>query len=419
MGEKIAGLDVLGPEYFTDPHAYHTRMRAQAAATEVVLPGGTKAWLVTRYEDARQALADQRFSKDYRAFPGIMQRNQVDGEEAGEFDSSLMQHMLNMDPPDHTRLRKLVTKAFTARRIEQLRSRVQEITDGLLDEMAAKAATTDSATINSGMDLVDALSFPLPITVICEMLDVPLDARDEFRVWSNTLVLGGPDAEAVQAAAGRMADYLTRLVDHKRANPGDDFFSELVHAEEGGERLDQLELISMAFLLLVAGHETTVNLITNGVHLLLRHPDQADRLRADRSLLPGAVEEFLRYESPVNHATIRVTVEDVEVGDVVIPKNSVVVVSLNGANRDGDRFPDADRFDITRPAGGHLAFGHGVHYCLGAPLARMEGEIAIGSLLDRFDFALAADPESLRWRQGTLMRGLESLPVSLTPRGPR
>ncbi|MBB5805130.1 cytochrome P450 [Saccharothrix ecbatanensis] len=415
MGEKIAGLDVLGPEYFTDPHAYHARMREQAAATEVVLPRGTRAWLVTRYEDARHALADQRFSKDYRAFPDVMRRNKVgDDDVPEEFDQSLMKHMLNLDPPDHTRLRKLVTKAFTARRVEQLRSRVQEITDGLLDEMAAKAATT-----GAGIDLVDALSFPLPITVICEMLDVPLDQRDDFRAWSNTLVLGGPDADAVQEAAGRMADYLTRLVEHKRSDPGDDFFSELVHADEEGDRLDHMELISMAFLLLVAGHETTVNLITSGVQLLLRHPDQAERLRADRSLLPGAVEEFLRYESPVNHATIRVTVEDVEVGDVVIPKGSVVVVSLNGANRDADRFPDADRFDITRPAGGHLAFGHGVHYCLGAPLARMEGEIAIGSLLDRFDFALAADPESLRWRQGTLMRGLESLPVSLTPRGPR
>ncbi|WP_447008544.1 cytochrome P450 family protein [Saccharothrix isguenensis] len=410
VGEKIAGLDVLGPEYFADPHAFHARMRGQAAATEVVLPRGTRAWLITRYEEARQALADQRFSKDYRAFPEVMRRNQVGSNESGEFDQSLMRHMLNMDPPDHTRLRKLVTKAFTVRRVEQLRSRVQEITDGLLDGMAGEAE----------VDLVEALSFPLPITVICEMLDVPMDERDDFRVWSNILVGGGgPDADAVPVAAGRMADYLTRLVDHKRANPGDDFFSELVHADEEGDRLDQLELISMAFLLLVAGHETTVNLITNGVLLLLRHPDQAAELRADRSLLPGAVEEFLRYESPVNQATIRVTLADVEVGDVVIPKDSVAVVSLNGANRDGARFPDPDRFDITRPAGGHLAFGHGVHYCLGAPLARMEGEIAIGSLLDRYDLTLAADPESLRWRQGTLMRGLESLPVSLTPRGPR
>ncbi|ONI88580.1 cytochrome [Saccharothrix sp. ALI-22-I] len=405
----MAGLDVLGEEYYADPHSYHAKLREQAAATEIVLPRGTKAWLVTRYEEGRLALADPRFSKHFERFPEVMERNRVAGDQPITFDQSLVQHMLNMDPPGHTRLRKLVTKAFTARRVEQLRPRIQEITDRLLDEMAGQ----------SEVDLIDALAFPLPITVICEMLDVPMDERDEFRVWSNVLVGGGPDVQAVQEAGAQMAGYLSRLVEHKRANPGDDFFSALVHASEDGDQLDQMELIAMAFLLLVAGHETTVNLIANGVYHLMRNPEQLDKLRADRSLLPGAVEEFLRYESPVNQATFRYTTEDVELGDVLIPKDSVVVVSLSGGNRDESRFPDADRFDITRPAGGHLAFGHGVHYCLGAPLARMEGEIAVGSLLDRFDLTPAAEPDSLRWRSGALIRGLHSLPVSLTPRGPR
>ena len=410
MGEKIAGLDVLGEEYFADPHGYHARLREQAAATEVVLPRGTKAWLVTRYEEARSALADPRFSKHFDRFPEVMERNQVGGNEPTAFDQSLVQHMLNMDPPHHTRLRKLVTKAFTARRIEQLRPRVQEITDRLLDEAGEKG----------DVDLVDALAFPLPITVICEMLDVPLDKRDEFRVWSNALVgAGGGDPKVIQEAGGNMAAYLAELVEHKRADPGDDFFSALVHADESGDRLSPMELIAMAFLLLVAGHETTVNLIANGVYHLLRDPEQLDALRADRSLLPGAVEEVLRFESPVNQATFRYTNEDVELGDVVIPKDSVVVVSLAGGNRDGSRFPDPDRLDITRQAAGHLAFGHGIHYCLGAPLARLEAEIALGTLLDRFDVAAAAELDALPWRPGTLIRGLESLPVSLTPRGAR
>lgn len=407
MGERIEGLEVLDEEYFADPHAFHARLRREAPATQVVLPRGAKAWLVTRYEEGRLALADPRFSKHFERFAEIIEKNQVQDVEAGVFDQSLAQHMLNMDPPHHTRLRKLVTKAFTARRIEQLRPRVQEITDGLLDEMARQGQ----------VDLLDALAFPLPITVICEMLDVPMDERDDFRVWSNVLVTGGTNVKAIQEAGTQMAAYLSRLVEYKRENPGDDFFSELVHAREGSDVLDHVELVSMAFLLLVAGHETTVNLIATGVLNLLRHPEQLEKLRADRSLLPGAVEEFLRYEGPVNQATFRYATEDVRLGDVVIPKDSLVLVSLLSGNRDERRFPDADRFDITRPAGGHLAFGHGVHYCLGAPLARLEGEIAVGSLLDRFDLELAAEPETLRWRESTLMRGLYSLPVNLTPRG--
>ncbi|MCE6993813.1 cytochrome P450 [Saccharothrix sp. S26] len=410
MGEQIAGLDVLGEDYFADPHAFHARLREEAAASPIVLPRGTRAWLVTRYEEARSALADPRFSKHFERFPEVMERNQLVHNEPTKFDEALVQHMLNMDPPHHTRQRKLVTKAFTARRVEQLRPRVQEITDRLLDEAGEKG----------DVDLVDALAFPLPITVICEMLDVPLDRRDEFRVWSNALVGGGTgDPQALQQAGANMATYLAELVEHKRANPGDDFFSALVHADDEGDRLNPMELIAMAFLLLVAGHETTVNLIANGVFHLARHPDQLAKLRADRTLLPGAVEEVLRFESPVNQATFRYTNEDVELGGVVIPKDSVVVVSLSGGNRDGSKFPDPDRFDIARHTAGHLAFGHGIHFCLGAPLARMEGEIAIGSLFDRFDVTVTAEEDRLRWRPVTLIRGLESLPVSLTPRGPR
>ncbi|MEU7531979.1 cytochrome P450 [Saccharothrix sp. NPDC042600] len=406
MGETATGPLVIDQEYFEDPHSVHARLREESAATPIVLPRGLRVWLVTRYEEARFALADPRFAKDHAKTNELAARHWTGEGDPVMFDQSLVRHMLNTDPPNHTRLRKLVTKAFTPKRVEALRPRIQEITDELLDAAARQGE----------VDLVEALAFPLPITVICELLNVPLDQRDDFRRWSNILVAGN-QPELMHEAGAAMAGFLAGLVADKRANPGDDFFSALVHATEDDDRLDEVELISMAFLLLVAGHETTVNLIANGVFNLLRHPDQLEKLRADRSLLPGAIEEFLRYEGPVNQATFRYTTEDVQVGDVLIPEGHFVLVSLVAANRDGARFPDADSFDITRPAGGHLAFGHGVHYCLGAPLARLEGEIAVGSLLDRFDIALAAEPETLRWRESTLMRGLYSLPVSLSDRG--
>ncbi|WP_433263681.1 cytochrome P450 family protein [Actinosynnema sp. CS-041913] len=408
MGENTITQEELGDEYFQDPHTFHAALREQSAAHQVVLPRGLKAWLVTRYEEARLVLADARFSKDYSQFEPLFDRHFVGEGERARFEQSLAQHMLNSDPPSHTRLRKLVTKAFTARRVERLRPRIQEITDELLDAVAGQPE----------VDLVEALAFPLPITVICEILDVPMDQRDDFRRWSNILLAGNEPA-IIQEAGGAMAAFLSRMVDDKRANPGDDIFSALVHATEDDDRLDHTELISMAFLLLVAGHETTVNLIATGVLNLLRHPEQLEKLRADRSLLPGAVEEFLRYEGPVNQATFRFTTEAVTVGDVTIPEGEIVLASLISANRDDNRFPDGETFDITRPAGGHLAFGHGIHYCLGAPLARIEGEIAVGTLLDRYDIGLADEPETLRWRSSTLIRGLYTLPVSLSARGPR
>ncbi|RKT56858.1 cytochrome P450 family protein [Saccharothrix australiensis] len=408
MGEGATALEVLDDEYFQDPHRFHAELREQSAARQVVLHRGLKVWLVGRYDEARFVLADPRFSKEFSGFEELFDKHHVGEGDRARFDQSLVQHMLNSDPPNHTRLRKLVSKAFTARRVEQLRPRIQQITDELLDAVAGQAE----------VDLVDALAFPLPITVICELLDVPMDDRDDFRRWSNILV-GGDEPAAVEEAGGAMAAFLSRLVEHKRANPGDDIFSALVHATDDNDRLDHTELVSMAFLLLIAGHETTVNLIANGVHNLLLHPEQLDKLRSDPTLLPGAIEEFLRYEGPVNQATFRYTTEDVVVGDVTIPAGEIVLASLIAANRDERRFPDAESFDITRPSGGHLAFGHGVHYCVGAPLARLEGQIAVGALLDRYDIGLAAAPETLRWRSSTLMRGLYTLPISLSARGSR
>jgi cytochrome P450 len=396
----------LDPSFFADPYAVYAALRDDGPVRRVVLPNGWDVWVVTRYAEARAALADPRLSKDPRSLAERFGDDMIRDDDI--VAASLRAHMLNADPPDHTRLRKLVTKAFTARRIDGLRPRIEAITDELLDELAAGAG-------HGPVDLIDTFAFPLPITVISELLGVPPDDRDDFRAWSTTIVSDGPDDE-MQTASAAMATYLSGLLAAKRADPGDDLLTALIQARDDEDRLDEHELVSMAFLLLVAGHETTVNLIGNGVLALLRRPDQLSRLRADPSLIPGAVEELLRYDGPVNLATMRFTTEPVVLGDGVrIPAGEFVLVSLASADHDPSRFADPDRLDVTRPVGGHLAFGHGIHYCLGAPLARLEGEIAFTCLLDRFPhLRLAGTPTDLRWRHSSLIRGLERLPVQLS-----
>ncbi|TNC23896.1 cytochrome P450 family protein [Amycolatopsis alkalitolerans] len=385
-------------DFAQDRHRLYERLRIEAPVCQAVLPRGLSAWLVTRYADAKALLADPRLSKDNKRVRELFQESS--GNQTA-FASSIAAHMLNMDPPDHTRLRKLVNKAFTARTVSRLRPRIEQIADELLDSIAAAG----------GVDLLEAYAFPLPITVICELLGVAVEDRDKFRTWSNTVV-SAASPEQLQEHSAALAGYLAELIASKRAHPTDDLLSDLVHVSDAGDQLSEIELISMAFLLLVAGHETTVNLIGNGMRALLERPDQLAALRADPSLLPNAVEEFLRFDGPVNVATLRFTTEPVPVGDAVIPANRFVMVSLLGANRDGEKFEDPHKLDITRPTGGHLAFGHGIHYCVGAPLARLEAEIAIGKLLARFGtIELDGAPGGLRWRDSTLMNGLETLPV--------
>jgi cytochrome P450 len=316
--------------------------------------------------------------------------------------------MLSADPPDHTRLRRLVSAGFTARRVERLEPRIAALAGELL------------AGMSGDVDLIDTYAFPLPIQVICELLGVPSADRDSFRTWSNTVVTGSLTgnptlAEAVRATVSEMVGYITELLADKRRRPGDDLLSALLNVREEGDQLTENELVSMVFLLLIAGHETTVNLIGNGMYLLLTHPDQLDTVKRDRGRLPGAIEEFLRYEPPVKTSTVRITSEPVSLGAVTIPAGEPVLISLLSANRDDAVYAGADRFDIARRDAGHLAFGHGIHFCLGAALARLEGRIAIGALLDRFpDVRLAVAPEELSWRPGLLIRGLATLPVHLT-----
>jgi len=394
----------IGEEFVHDPHALNRRLRAEGPVRPVTLPRGLQAWVVTRYADVRAALADGRLHKDSRQIDDLFERHSTNSERFIGGGESLIGHMLNSDPPDHERLRRLVNKAFTARRIEQLRPRIEEIAAGLLADIGAKA----------DVDLLDAFAFPLPITVICELLGIPAEDRDDFRTWSNILISGGVEPGVVQQAAVDMAGYLSNMIVTKRAEPGEDMMSALVTAADAGDRLSHDELIAMAFLLLVAGHETTVNLIANGVLALIDNPDQFAALRADRALLPGAIEEFLRFESPVKNATLRYTIEPTDIGGVVVPAGEFIVLALGSANRDPGRYADPDSLDIRRDTGGHMAFGHGIHYCLGAPLARLEAEIAFNGLLDAYDrIELAVPVEDLRWRPGVIIRGLERFPVHL------
>jgi cytochrome P450 len=387
----------LGPEYIHDPYSAHDRLRTESPVIDVVMPNGVRGWLVTRYADVRAALADPRLVKDRRKFCG----GQVPGWQSTA-EAILSGHMLNLDPPDHERLRRLVSKAFTPRRVEQLRPRVEEITGSLLDALSG----TDQ------VDLLETFVFPLPVIVIGELLGVPAEDRDNFRAWSAAAVCSTGDPAEAAGSAETMIEYLTALLGDKRATPADDLLSALIEAQESGDRLTEIELLAMVFLLLAAAHETTVNLIASGTLALLLNPAERDRLLADRSLLPSAVEELLRYVTPVSTATARFTIEPAGIGGVTIPPGQVVLVALSGANWDPARYAAPETLDLTRDTSGHMAFGHGIHYCLGAPLARMEAEIALGALLDRFpSMTLAVPPTSLRWRFSTLIRGLEALPV--------
>jgi cytochrome P450 len=397
-------VDLFDPAFTADPYPTYARLRSSAPVYRAALPDGRGVWLITRYEDVLAVLKDQRFVKDWHGALTPEQLAQV--PPIPEVMKPLSRNMLDTDPPDHERLRALVSKAFTPRLIERLRPRVQAISDGLLDAVQGRGE----------MDLIDDYAFPLPITVIAELLGVPAEDRNNFREWSDAAVSGNASQEYMEEILiphmQAFTDYLRSLFEEKRANPGDDLVSALVRAEEAGDRLSEDELLGMVFLLLVAGHETTVNLIGNGALALLQHPDQLRKLKEDPSLIKPAVEELLRYDGPVETSTERFAREDVEIGGQVIPRGEMVLVVLAAADHDPERFSDPDELDITRTDNRHLAFGKGIHHCLGAPLARMEGQIAISTLLRRMrNLRLKGSPESLSWRPGMILRGLRGLPV--------
>lgn len=403
--------ELFGWEFAADPYPAYGWLREHAPVRRTELPSGVEAWLVTRYADARQALADQRLSKN----PGHHREGGAHGRGKvgipGERSANLMTHLLNIDPPDHTRLRRLVSKAFTPRRVAAFEPRVRELTDGLIDSFAKRGEA----------DLIHELAFPLPLYAICDLLGVPAEDQDDFRAWAGMMIRHdrGPRG-GVGRAVKRMRAYLAELIHRKRQDPGDDLISGLIRASDHGEHLTGDEAAAMAFILLFAGFETTVNLIGNGTYALLRHPGQRTSWEeavasGDEARQNAAVEELLRYDGPVEMATWRFATEPLELGGQHVATGEPVLVVLAAANRDPAKFGAPDVLDLTRSDNQHLGLGHGVHYCLGAPLARLEGRVALGALFQRLPgLQLGIEPEELRWRGGLIMRGLRTLPVTFT-----
>ncbi|MEV7618328.1 cytochrome P450 [Streptomyces sp. NPDC089799] len=386
-----------------NPHDAHKHLRDSAPVQRITGPSGEPAWLVTRYDDVRSALADPRLSLD--------KANAAPGAYRGlPLPPALDANLLNMDPPDHTRIRKLVSRAFTPRRVEALRAPIRRTADALLDALGTEGRT----------DLIAAYAAPLPITVICDLLGVPEDHRQDFRAWTNELIAPDPSRpQAVKQAIGAMLAFFTGLIAHKRRHPADDLLSDLISARDtDGDMLSEDELTSLAFLILGAGYENTVQLIGNAVYALLSHPEHLERLRMDPSKLPEAVEELARYEGPALLAIRRFPTEDVTIGDATVPAGETVLLSLSAANRDPRRFAHPERLDFDRDTSGHLALGHGIHYCLGAPLARAEAEIALAALLERFSTLTLAEPEP-HWRPSLRARSLLDLPVEYKAAPPR
>ncbi|MBZ5489510.1 MAG: cytochrome P450 [Acidobacteriia bacterium] len=393
-----AAIDISSSLFKADPYPFYAQLRAEHPVFPVRLPDGQTAWLITRYDDALSALKDRRFSKD-KLNAGQKQ------PWIPAYFKPLARNMLDLDDPDHARLRGLVHKAFTPKIVESMRQGIESLTEKLLD----------AAQPCGRMDLVQDYALPLPTAIIAQMLGVPAGEQHKFHRWSSAIVSSQSSKWGTVWAiphAIAFLRFIRKLIRLRRNHPQSDLTSALAQAEEAGDKLNEDELFSMIFLLLIAGHETTVNLIANSALALLCHPDQMERLRCDPSLIEPAVEELLRFEGPVETSTERYALEDVLISGSTIPRGALVYVVLASANRDERQFENPDRLDITRQNNRHLAFGQGIHYCLGAPLARLETQIAINALLRRSPhLQLAVPVKEVRWKKGLVLRGLESLPV--------
>jgi cytochrome P450 len=398
--------DLYSDRFRAETYATFARMREEDGVfCQPGIDGETMLWFVTRHDDAVAVLLDdERFVRDptLALTPEELVAFRNEMPERAFIDS----HMLNKDGADHRRLRRLVTKAFTPRMVDQLRPRIQEIADGLIDAVESRGE----------MDLVDEFAFPLPITVIAELLGIPVADRDRFRRWTNAIItpaLTPEDLALFGEAADEFVTYLRELFERRRSTPGADLISAFLQVEEGGDTLSEEELFSMVVLLIIAGHETTVSLIGNAVLALLQHPDQRQTLESDPARMSHAIEELLRYDGPVERTLRRWAAADVELGGQLIRRGEGVILILGSADRDPSRFPDPDTLDFAREDVKHLAFGRGSHYCLGAPLARLEAEVALTTLLRRLPgLRLAMPVDELRWRPVPLLRSLASLQVA-------
>jgi cytochrome P450 len=400
----LAAPDFGSPRFKANPFPFYARLRAEAPVFPVKIPFAARAWLVTRYDDVAALLKAPGFSKD--RFSNMIRDGRAPIRWLLKLVGPITQNMLERDPPEHTRLRSLVHKAFTPRLIERLRGRVQTVADELLDAAQRKGA----------LELVSDYALPVPTIIIADMLGVPASDHRKFQRWSNHFISNSSLGGFVSSVPSLLSfmRYIRKLIEHRRAAPADDLLSALIQAEEAGARLSQEELVAMVFLLLVAGHETTVNLIAGGTLALLQHPEQLERLRQDPSLVEPAVEELLRYTSPVELATHRIAREDVMIAGTPIRRGDMILAVLASANRDEAHFTQPDTLDLSRQPNKHLSLGLGIHYCVGAPLARLEGQITLQTLVRRFPrLRLAKPAESIRWRTGFLMRGPLKLPVAL------
>lgn len=403
MTERVHEYPIWEAQARANPQEVYEQMRQEDPVWRGIGPvTGNTIWFLTRYDDCVNALKDARFGKEFwNNLPPEKARRYGDPPVGDEPWVAINRHLLNLDPPDHTRLRGLVHKAFTPRMVVNLRPRIQEIADNLISTMQNSHEA----------DLIESYAFPLPITVIAELLGIPVADRDRFREWTK-IILFSTDESRTGPAILEFIMYMHQMIDERVSQPRDDLLSALVQAEESGDTLDRQELLSMIFLLLVAGHETTVNLIGNGTLALLEHPAELQKLRDDPTLIKSAVEEMLRYNGPVETTTTRWAFDNVALDGNVIEQGDIVLVSLLAANRDPAAFDDPNRFDITRTPNKHIAFGNGIHYCVGAPLARLEGTIAIQTLVQRLpDLHLAVEVDQLEWSESLLLHGMKAMPV--------
>lgn len=403
----VRKYDLYSQAFYQQSHQVFARMRREDPVFQQPgITGEYPIWFVTRYAEVEQVLLDDKtFVRDPNlALPPEEAARLLDIGNP-QIDALLNNHMLNKEGEDHRRLRSLVSKAFTPRVIQNMRPRIQDIADELIDQVAP----------HGRMELIGQYAYPLPITVIAELLGIPLEDRPRFRAWSNAVVAPALTPEERQESLRLLQElvaYMQALVVARRQDPGEDLLSGLIHAEEQGDRLNESELFSMLSLLIVAGHETTVSFIGNAVLALLRNPDQLDALMGDPGRMATAVEELLRYDSPVERALTRWVARDVELAGQQLRRGDLIIAVPGSANRDEARFPHPAGLDLQRQPNPHLAFGKGVHYCLGAPLARLEGEVALNTLFRRLPgLELDIDPEELRWREVPLFRSLERLPV--------
>jgi cytochrome P450 len=393
VAEPAFALDAA---YIADLFGASARLREGVPVRRVVTPEGEPAWLVTRYADVRAALSNPALS--------LSNEHAHAGYRGSALPAALAAHLLNLDPPDHTRLRRLVAKAFTARRIESLRDGIQRTADALLDGLVGRARA----------DLIESYAAPLPMAVICDLLAIPPADRADFRGWTHVLVDSAPDRDRrLRGAVRNIFLYTRELIERKRAEPGDDLLSALIQARDVGDRLTEDELSSISFVLFAAGYETSMGLIGVGILEMLRHPQLCATVRSDPASLPAVVAELLRYCAPTALSTRRFVVEAVEIGGVRLPAGDMVLLSLASANRDPRQFARPDELLPSRAGRGHVSFGHGIHFCLGAPLAQLEGQIAIGTVLRRFPaLALAAPAAQLAWRPSIRTHGIKRLPVT-------